>query len=92
MLEVLGRVLGWVGWFGRVVGLGWVVGVLDRVMGGSLGGIILDGIVGSSDPEVIVDQVGNLSASKETVLFLGLLFLQTDFPFEMGVMDDFVQR
>ena len=25
-----------------------------------------------SDPEVIVDQVGNLSAAKETVLFLGL--------------------
>ena len=31
--------------------------------------------MGSSDPEVIVDQVGNLSTSKETVLFLGLLFL-----------------
>ena len=31
-----------------------------------------------SDPEVIVDQVGNLSTAKETVLFLGLLFLQTD--------------
>ena len=44
-----------------------------------------------SDPEVIVDQVGNLSTAKETVLFLGLLFLQTDFPFELGIMDDFVQ-
>ena len=44
-----------------------------------------------SDPEVIVDQVGNLSASKETVLFLGLLFLQTDSSFEMGIMNDFVQ-
>ena len=44
-----------------------------------------------SDPEVIVDQVGNLSAAKETVLFLGLLFLQTDSSFEMGIMDDFVQ-
>ena len=32
-----------------------------------------------SDPEVIGDQVGNLSAAKETVPFLGLLFLQTDF-------------
>ena len=41
-----------------------------------------------SDPEVIVDQVGNLSAAKETVLFLGLLFLQTDSPFELGIMDD----
>ena len=46
-------------------------------------GVVFDRIMGSSDPEVIVDQVGNLSAAKETVLFLGLLFLQTDFPFEM---------
>ena len=45
-----------------------------------------------SDPEVIVDQVGNLSATKETVLLLGLLFLQTDSSFEMGIMDDFIQR
>ena len=42
--------------------------------------------MGSSDPELIVDQVGNLSTLKETVLFLGLFFLQTDFPFEMGIM------
>ena len=35
-------------------------------------GIILDRILDSSDPEMIVDQVGNLSTSKETVLFLGL--------------------
>ena len=48
--------------------------------------------MGSSDPELIVDQVGNLSTSKETVLFLDLLFLQTDSPFELGIMDDFVQR
>ena len=48
--------------------------------------------MGSSDPELFVDQLGNLSTSKETVLFLGFLFLQTDFPFEMGIMDDFVQR
>ena len=47
--------------------------------------------MGSSDPEIIVDQVGNLSTSKETVLFLGLLFLQTDFPFELGILDDFIQ-
>ena len=43
----------------------------------------------SSDQEVIVDHVGNLSATKESVLFLGFLFLQTDSPFEMGIMDDF---
>ena len=42
-----------------------------------------------SDTEVIVDQVRNLSAAKDTVL--GLLFLQTDSPFELGIMDDFVQ-
>ena len=34
--------------------------------------MVLDGIVGSSDPEVFVDQVSNLSATKETVLPLGL--------------------
>ena len=45
--------------------------------------------MGSSDPELIVDQAGNLSTSKETVLFLGFLFLQTDFPFELGILDDF---
>ena len=47
--------------------------------------------MGSSDPEEIVDQAGNLSTAKETVLFLGLLFLQTDSFFEVGIMDDFVQ-
>ena len=46
--------------------------------------------MGSSDPELTVDQVGNLSTSKETVLFLGFLFLQTDSPFELGIMDGFV--
>ena len=45
----------------------------------------------SSDPEVIVDQLSNLSVTKETVLLLGLLFLQTDSSFEMRIMDDFVQ-
>ena len=44
-----------------------------------------------SDPKVIIDQVSNLSAAKETVLLLGLLFLQTDSSFEMEIMDDFVQ-
>ena len=47
--------------------------------------------MGPSDPEVIVDQVGNLSAAKETILFWGFLFLQTDSPFELGIVDDFVQ-
>ena len=54
-------------------------------------GMVFDRIVGSSDPEVIVDQVSNLPTAKETVLFLGLSFLQTDSPFELGIMDDFVQ-
>ena len=54
-------------------------------------GVVFDRIMGSSDPEVIVDQVGNLSAAKETVLFLGFLFLQSDSPFELGIMYDFVQ-
>ena len=44
-----------------------------------------------SDPEVILDQVSNLSAAKETVLFLGLLFLQTDSSFELRILDDFIQ-
>ena len=35
-------------------------------------GVVFDRIVGSSDPEVFVDQVGNLPSAKETVLFLGL--------------------
>ena len=55
-------------------------------------GVVLDGFVAPSDPKVVVDQVSNLSAAKETVLLLGLLFLQTDSSFEVGIMDDFVQR
>ena len=47
--------------------------------------------MGPNDPEVIADQVSNLSAAKETVLLLGFLFLQTDSPFELGIMYDFVQ-
>ena len=47
--------------------------------------------MGSSDPEVFVDQVSNLSSAKETVLLLGLLFLQTDSSFEVRIMDDSVQ-
>ena len=44
-----------------------------------------------NDPKIIVDEICNLSAAKETVLLLGLLFLQTDSSFEMGIMDDIVQ-
>ena len=51
-------------------------------------GVVFDRTISPSDPELFVDQVGNLSTSKETVLLLGLLFLQTDLPFEMGIMDD----
>ena len=42
-----------------------------------------------SDLEVVVDQVSNLSVTKETVLLLGLLFLQTDSSLLVGIMDDF---
>ena len=44
-----------------------------------------------SDPKLFVYQVSNLSAAKERVLLLVLLFLQTDSSFEIGIMDDFVQ-
>ena len=40
-------------------------------------GVVFDRIMGSCDPELIVDQVGNLSTSKETVLFLRL-FVPSD--------------
>ena len=45
----------------------------------ALDGTILDRIMGSCDPEVLIDQV------KETVLFLGFLFLQTDSSFEVRI-------
>ena len=47
--------------------------------------------MGSSDPELIVDQVGNLSYLEGNGPPSGPLFLQTDSPFEQGIMDDFVQ-
>ena len=55
-------------------------------------GVVFDRIMGSSDPEVFVDQVSELSSAKETVLLLGLLFFQTDSSVEVRIMDDFVQR
>ena len=51
--------------------------------------MVLDRIVGSPDLEVLVDQVSDLPTAKETVLLLGLLFLQTDSSFEVRMMDDF---
>ena len=54
-------------------------------------GIVLDRIMGSSDLEIFVDQESDLSSAKETVLLLGLLFLQTDSSFEVIIMDDSVQ-
>ena len=46
--------------------------------------ISLDRIVGSSDPEVLVDQESDLSSTKETVLFLGLLVPKDWFFFWTG--------
>ena len=53
--------------------------------------IIFDRITGSIDPEVLIDQVSNLSSAKETVLLLGFLFLQTHLSLEADIMDDSVQ-
>ena len=53
--------------------------------------MILDRIVGSSHQEVLADQISDLFSTKETVLFLRLLFLQTDLSLEEGIMDDSVQ-
>ena len=55
-------------------------------------GVVFDGIMGSSDPEVFADQASDLSSAKETVLFLGFLFLQTDSSFEVKIVNNFVQR
>ena len=55
-------------------------------------GVVFDSIMAPSDPEVIVDQVSNLSAAKETVLFLGFFCSsRLNFPSELGIMDDLVQ-
>ena len=53
--------------------------------------MILDRIIGSTDPEVFVDQVSDLSSSEETVFFLSFHFLQTDLFLEAGILDDSVQ-
>ena len=54
-------------------------------------GIILDRVVGSGDPEVLVDQVSDLSSSEAAVFFLSFHFLQTDLFLEAGVLDDSFQ-
>ena len=53
--------------------------------------VFVDGVIGSSDPKVIVDQESNLSAAKETVFFLSFHFVQTDHFLEAGIIDDSVQ-
>ena len=53
-------------------------------------GMVFDRIMVPSDPEAHVNQASDLPSAKETVLLLGLLFLQTDSSFEMGIMDEFV--
>ena len=45
----------------------------------------------ASDPEVVVDHVSDLTSTKETVLFLGFLFLETDLFLQVGILDDPVQ-
>ena len=42
----------------------------------------------TSDSEVVVDHVSDLSSSKKPIRFL---FLQTDLLFEVGILDDLVQ-
>ena len=50
--------------------------------------------IDSSDPEVVVDQVCDLSAMKESALFLSLLLLNVDGPpfSEARILDNFLQR
>ena len=55
-------------------------------------GIIEYRIVDDSDPEVVVNQVSDLSSAKESVCFLSLLFLKTDRILEVGILDDLVQE
>ena len=45
----------------------------------------------SSNPEVVVDHVSDLSSAKEPILFLSFLFLHTDLLLEVGILNDFVQ-
>ena len=47
----------------------------------------------TSDPEVIVDHLSDLSSAKEPTFFLSFLFLQSDllFCFEVGILADVIQ-
>ena len=54
-------------------------------------GIVFDRIMAPSDPEVFVDQVSILSSAKETVLLLGLLFLQTDSSTGVRIINNLIQ-
>ena len=51
-------------------------------------GLFLDRMIGSSDPEVLVDQESDLSS---TILGWGLMFFQTDSSFELRIVDDSVR-
>ena len=48
-------------------------------------------MVGTSDPEVFIDQESYLSSSEEAVFFVSFHFLQTDLFLEAGILDDSVQ-
>ena len=54
-------------------------------------GINIDRIIGSSDREVLVDQVSDLSSSEEAVFFLSFHFLWADPSSEVRILDDSVQ-
>ena len=54
-------------------------------------GIIKHGIMGTSDLEVVVDHVSDLSSANGPIIFLSFLFLQTDLFLEEGILDDLVQ-
>ena len=46
----------------------------------------------TSDSEVVVDHVSDLSSAKEPILFLSCLFVETDLVLEVGVLDDHDER
>ena len=46
----------------------------------------------TSYSKIFVDHEGDLSASQESVLFLGFLLLEADLLFEVGILYDLVQK
>ena len=50
-----------------------------------------NGIIGASNPEVVVDHESDLSSTKKQILFGCFLFLQTDLLLEVGILDDLIQ-